>query len=63
MVGKEVEVEGMTRPAVLNEDGMYFYGNNGKKVHMNNHMHRALQSMHKNKKEHIQQHSSMQQEL
>ena len=32
MVGKEVKVQGMTRPATLNEDGLYCYGNDGKKV-------------------------------
>ena len=33
VLGKEVKVQGMSQPAVLNEDGMYFYGNDGKKVY------------------------------
>ena len=32
MRGREVAVEGLASPAVLNEDGMYFTGSDGKKV-------------------------------
>ena len=27
-------MQGMARPATLNEDGLYFYGNDGKKVYI-----------------------------
>ena len=32
VAGEEIEVDGMTSPAVLNEDGIYFFGSDGKKV-------------------------------
>ncbi|CAI8056591.1 Cytosolic 10-formyltetrahydrofolate dehydrogenase [Geodia barretti] len=32
VAGEEMEVDGMTSPAVLNEDGIYFFGSDGKKV-------------------------------
>lgn len=31
-VGTEVAVEGLSKPAVVNVDGMYLFGNDGKKV-------------------------------
>ena len=30
--GKEVAVEGMAAPAILSEDGLTFFGSDGKKV-------------------------------
>ncbi len=30
--GTEVKVEGLSKPAVVNSDGMYLFGNDGKKV-------------------------------
>ena len=30
--GSEVKVEGLAQPAVVNSDGMYIFGNDGKKV-------------------------------
>ena len=30
--GTEVTVEGLSKPAIVNSDGMYVYGNDGKKV-------------------------------
>lgn len=30
--GAEVKVEGLSKPAVVNSDGMYIYGSDGKKV-------------------------------
>ena len=32
VVGKEVIIPGLTRPAVVNDDGMYLYGNDDKKI-------------------------------
>lgn len=32
VVGREVEVGGRASPAILNEDGMTFFGSDGKKV-------------------------------
>ena len=32
VTGREVEVDEVTSPAVLNEDGIYFFGSDGKKV-------------------------------
>ncbi len=31
--GREVTVEGLEKPAVVNNRGMYLYGSDGKKVH------------------------------
>ena len=33
VVGREVTVEGLKKPAVVNNDGMYIFGTDGKKVH------------------------------
>ena len=30
--GTEVKVDGLAKPAVVNSDGMYIFGNDGKKV-------------------------------
>ena len=30
--GTEVRVQGLSKPAIVNGDGMYIYGNDGKKV-------------------------------
>lgn len=35
-VGTEVKVDGLSRPAIVNSDGMYIYGNDGKKVSSEN---------------------------
>lgn len=32
MVGKEVIIPGLSRPAVVNDDGMYIFGNDDKKI-------------------------------
>ena len=32
VVGKEVIIPGLSRPAVVNSDGMYLYGNDDKKI-------------------------------
>ena len=32
VVGREVAIEGMGKPAVVNNDGMYLVGSDGKKV-------------------------------
>ena len=31
--GSEVSISGLSRPAVVNNDGMYIFGSDGKKVH------------------------------
>ncbi len=31
-MGTEVAIEGLAKPAVVNVDGMYLFGNDGKKV-------------------------------
>ena len=35
MVGREVEIEGLERPAVITQDGMTIFGADGKKVLVN----------------------------
>lgn len=32
VVGKEVIISGLSRPAVVNDDGMYIFGNDDKKI-------------------------------
>ena len=32
VVGREVTIEGLKKPAVVNNDGMYIFGADGKKV-------------------------------
>jgi len=38
-VGTEVKVDGMSQPAVVNVDGMYLFGNDGKKVRLQGCLH------------------------
>ena len=34
--GLEVNISGLSRPAIVNNDGMYIFGSDGKKVHGKN---------------------------